>query len=201
MSVQNTRISRRTLALSIPLAGLATALVGCNANNPKPGASSSSSSSAAAGATASAAKGGTLHILTGASSVNWDPAISQSLAITSLGLVQRRLTSWKIGSDGKIVKPDVAKLVGYYVGLTPDPAGINLLELTIKAGSIPRCAMEVWRDVDLGTPISNAPAEPCGCYFEATATGSSTCQACPGGKDSECGATAPHCRFGYCEVN
>ncbi len=107
----------------------------------------------------------------------------------------------RIGSDGKIAKPDVAKLIGYYVGTTPAPTGVNLLELTIKAGSIPRCAMEVWRDVDLGTPVSNAPAEPCGCYFEATATGASTCQACPGGQDSECGASAPHCRFGYCEVN
>ncbi|MGJ6981370.1 ABC transporter substrate-binding protein [Aestuariimicrobium soli] len=107
MTLQTTRISRRSLALGIPLAGLATALVGCNANNPKPG------ETAAATSSASAAKGGTLRILTGATSVNWDPAISQGLAITSLGLVQRRLTAWKIGAEGtSVVVPDLATDTG-----------------------------------------------------------------------------------------
>ena len=108
---QTPRISRRSLALSIPLAGLATALVGCNANNPKPGDTAASSGAPTAGA--SAAKGGTLRILTGASAVNWDPAISQGLAITSLALVHRRLTAWKLGTEGtSVVVPDLATDTG-----------------------------------------------------------------------------------------
>ncbi|RYE88329.1 MAG: hypothetical protein EOO75_13395 [Myxococcales bacterium] len=107
----------------------------------------------------------------------------------------------KVGADGKISDPDTAKLIGYFTHETPDPAGFNSLELVIQAGAIPRCAMEVWREVDLAAPVSNAPAEPCGCFFDATATGTSSCQACPGGQDSECSASSPHCRFGYCEVN
>ncbi|CAI9407310.1 ABC transporter substrate-binding protein [Aestuariimicrobium sp. T2.26MG-19.2B] len=112
MALHHTSLTRRALVLSIPLAGLATALVGCNANNPKPGATSSSAAGSATSA-APASKGGTLRILTSSSAVNWDPAISQSLAITSLGLVQRRLTAWKVGSDGvtKVV-PDLATDTG-----------------------------------------------------------------------------------------
>lgn len=104
----------------------------------------------------------------------------------------------KVDGAGKITKAEVAQVIGYYTGEIPGPAGVNTLELSIKAGAIPRCAMEVWRN-DLETPVSNAPAEPCGCYFDFVATGATTCKAC---QDSAgCDASAPNCRFGYCEVN
>jgi hypothetical protein len=105
----------------------------------------------------------------------------------------------KVDGAGKIAKPDVAKLIGYYTGELAPPSGVNILELSIKSGAIPRCAMEVWRNDDLGTPVSNAPAEPCGCYFDSVATGTSTCKACS--DNAGCDATAPNCRFGFCEVN
>ena len=54
------------------------------------GANSRSSSSASASAKA----GGNLTILTSATDVGWDPAKSQSMPMTSLGLVHRRLTTW-----------------------------------------------------------------------------------------------------------
>ncbi|MET8760110.1 ABC transporter substrate-binding protein [Lentzea sp. NPDC004782] len=54
-------------------------------------------------------KGGTLRILSESRSINFDPAKSQSLAITTLGLVHRRLTGWQnaVGRPAKVV-PDLA---------------------------------------------------------------------------------------------
>ncbi|MDX3660767.1 ABC transporter substrate-binding protein [Streptomyces sp. ID05-26A] len=54
-------------------------------------------------------KGGTLRILSESRTINFDPAKSQSLAITSLGLVHRRLTGWQnaVGQPAKVV-PDLS---------------------------------------------------------------------------------------------
>jgi peptide/nickel transport system substrate-binding protein len=78
------------------LAGVAGATVGasallaaCNAN-PSTGAS----------ATTSSKPGGTLYILSDSSSTHFDPAQSQSLAITTTGLVHRRLTAWNLPVNG-----------------------------------------------------------------------------------------------------
>jgi peptide/nickel transport system substrate-binding protein len=58
-------------------------------------------------------KGGTLTLLSSSSSVNLDPAKSQNLAITTLGLVHRRLTTWDIqpGKTASVV-PDLATDTG-----------------------------------------------------------------------------------------
>ena len=57
--------------------------------------------------------GGTLYILSDASTQNYDPAKSANLAITSLGLVHRRLTSWNVtpGQPATVV-PDLATDTG-----------------------------------------------------------------------------------------
>lgn len=57
--------------------------------------------------------GGTLTILTSATQINLDPAKSQNLAITTLGLIERRLTTWDIrpGQPAKVV-PDLATDTG-----------------------------------------------------------------------------------------
>lgn len=74
---------------------IATGLAGCGgANNFSPQASASAS------ATTTAQEGGTLTILTAASTVNLDPAKSWNLATTTLGLLDRRLTTWKIDPTG-----------------------------------------------------------------------------------------------------
>jgi peptide/nickel transport system substrate-binding protein len=59
------------------------------------------------------AKGGTLTILNNQTTMHWDPAKSQSLAITSLGLVLRRLTAWDVepGKSAQVV-PDLATDTG-----------------------------------------------------------------------------------------
>ncbi|MFJ4296304.1 ABC transporter substrate-binding protein [Curtobacterium sp. NPDC089689] len=58
-------------------------------------------------------KGGTLNILTTATTVHLDPATSQNLNITTLGLVLRRLTAWDVepGQVAKVV-PDLATNTG-----------------------------------------------------------------------------------------
>ncbi|MDM7853824.1 ABC transporter substrate-binding protein [Cellulomonas alba] len=97
----------RTRRLLLAASATATALVlaACNAN---PTTSSTSSAPAAA-----AQQGGELHILTSQTAINWDPATSQNLAITTLGLVERRLTTWdaQAGQPSKVV-PDLATDTG-----------------------------------------------------------------------------------------
>jgi peptide/nickel transport system substrate-binding protein len=69
----------------------------------------------ACGSSGSAAKqgGGTLTVLTPASTVALDPASSQNLATTSLSFLDRRLTTWDVkkGQDAKVV-PDLATDTG-----------------------------------------------------------------------------------------
>lgn len=57
--------------------------------------------------------GGTLYLLSDSSTQQYDPAKSGSLVVTALGLVHRRLTSWKVapGQDTTIV-PDLATDTG-----------------------------------------------------------------------------------------
>ncbi len=98
---------RRPAAAASLVAALALALAlsACNANDPDTGATSA--------AEQTGAFGGTLHILTSSSAVNWDPATSQNLAITTLGLVERRLTTWDVepGKEAAVV-PDLATDTG-----------------------------------------------------------------------------------------
>ena len=73
------------------------------------GANSRSSS----GASASAKAGGNLTILTSATDVGWDPAKSQSMPMTSLGLVHRRLTTWRLAQGEPVeLVPDLATDTG-----------------------------------------------------------------------------------------
>ncbi|WP_407936495.1 ABC transporter substrate-binding protein [Lentzea tibetensis] len=88
-------LHKRLLAVALA----AVAVTACGANDPKPGT----------GQGQQAAAGGTLYILNQGQTQNFDPAKSQSLAITSLGLVHRRLTGW-LNAEGKQteVVPDLA---------------------------------------------------------------------------------------------
>lgn len=65
------------------------------------------------GTTNSSKTGGTLTLLTPASTIGLDPASSQNLATTTLGLIDRRLTTWDVqpGKDAKVV-PDLATDTG-----------------------------------------------------------------------------------------
>lgn len=88
-------ITRRAL-LTLSAAALTSGLAACGGANDF----SSSSSSGSAAATSPVKTGGTLTILTSATTVNLDPAKSWNLATTTLGLLYRRLTTWKIDPTG-----------------------------------------------------------------------------------------------------
>jgi peptide/nickel transport system substrate-binding protein len=80
-----TRQFRALLLTAASAAALAAllALAACNANAGNP--------TDASGSTAATTKGGTLTILTASTDINLDPAKSQNLATTTLGLLLRRL--------------------------------------------------------------------------------------------------------------
>ncbi|SDS86046.1 ABC transporter substrate-binding protein [Microlunatus soli] len=79
----------KRIAIGIAAAATVLAVAACNANPEQP--------SGSGGQTAAATKGGTLTILSSSDELDFDPATSQSLAITSNGLVNRRLTAWQNG--------------------------------------------------------------------------------------------------------
>jgi peptide/nickel transport system substrate-binding protein len=95
---------KRLGAAGVIAVAAALVMAGCNAN-PKNGGGDTS--------TTAVAKGGTLYVLNNVTTVTLDPAKSQSLAITSLGLLFRRLTTWDIepGKTAKVV-PDLATDTG-----------------------------------------------------------------------------------------
>lgn len=76
---------------------LTTSLVACGGANDF----SNKNSAGTSAATTAASKGGTLTILTSATSVALDPAKSWNLPITTLGFLDRRLTTWKIDPTGE----------------------------------------------------------------------------------------------------
>jgi hypothetical protein len=104
----------------------------------------------------------------------------------------------KVDGSGAIANPSVKTLVGLFAGSEPPPSGLNVLQIEIKTGNIPQCAMRVRRDSDLGPLASFAPPSPCGCYFESEATGSTSCDECT--TDAQCNSAAPKCRYGFCEA-
>lgn len=91
---------RKFLRVAAVTAAAALLVTGCTSHSATSGSSGS-------------AKGGTLTILTTAPQIDLDPAKSQNLAITTLGLIERRLTTWKIvkGKTPEVV-PDLATTTG-----------------------------------------------------------------------------------------
>ena len=94
----------------------------------------------------------------------------------------------------------VQRLIGYFSGELASPAGVNppIGQRIIAAGDIPLCAMQVTREGTAGAVSSYAPEEPCGCYFEAIATGNTG--VCPSCQDSDDCSGTEVCRNNYCEA-
>lgn len=97
------RLPRRGLLAAGPVVLGLGVLAACS-----DGGSSSSSSSDAGGQ-----QGGDLTIFSTSEELSFDPATSQNLAITTLGLIARRLTAWKTtaGKPTELI-PDLATDVG-----------------------------------------------------------------------------------------
>ncbi len=99
---------------------------------------------------------------------------------------------------GVITSPAARTFLGYLNGDIELPPDFDLLKLQIEAGAVPKCAMKVWREGDLGKLSKYTPLKSCAGYFESL-TGGTTATACPNGP-SDCSASAPACNYGYCEV-
>jgi hypothetical protein len=102
-----------------------------------------------------------------------------------------------VDADGEIIHEPTRLAVGYMTDTETIPAEFPALDLVIDNGSVPRCAMQVWRDQDIGPLYSLAPDEPCGCYYELRATGESSCEACV--ETTDCNEAGAMCRNGFCE--
>lgn len=102
------------------------------------------------------------------------------------------------GTAGSFSDPDVQVLGEYFAGIS-QPAGASetITEASTKKKLVPVCAMHVARDTDLGPMYAAEPDEPCGCYFDYTNTGATTCQTCD---DSTPCSGADVCRLGFCEA-
>ena len=97
---------------------------------------------------------------------------------------------------GLIADASAKRVVDLIVNLK-DEADVSGIDPIISSGLVPECAMKVQRAFDGGELSTFAPAEPCGCYFEAKVPqGSTKCVTCT--NDSTCGTGA--CRRGYCEA-
>lgn len=106
----------------------------------------------------------------------------------------------KIDPQKKIVSPAVAELIGLFTGETTLP-NVDMLAIETKSGNVPQCAMNVWRDGDLGEIRKQAPAAPCGCAFEKLATGTAPSSCTPCETNAQCADSGtPTCRFGFCEA-
>ncbi|MFV8755902.1 hypothetical protein ACNOYE_35575 [Nannocystaceae bacterium ST9] len=103
-----------------------------------------------------------------------------------------------VDGQGEIIDPDTRQFIGWFTGDEPLPAELDLNAEIIANGNIPQCAMQVWRDDEIGPLASYAPPEPCGCYFDFQATGESSCDACVGSED--CSEADAVCRNGFCEA-
>lgn len=103
-----------------------------------------------------------------------------------------------VDGQGQIIDEETRRFVGYFTGEEPLPPELPLLDEIIDNGNIPECAMQVWRDSEIGPLYSYAPPDPCGCYYEFRATGDSSCEACV--DSSDCATAGQSCRNGFCEA-
>ena len=90
--------------------------------------------------------------------------------------------------------PSVKKVLGLLEGK-------DAVAAVAKIRAVPSCAMQVSRTADGGDFKLYTPVAPCGCFFEATASGTAptSCKTCTEGDGSTCGANG-QCVFGYCEA-
>jgi ABC-type phosphate transport system substrate-binding protein len=77
-----------------------------------------------------------------------------------------------------------------------------ILAAAAKGHVVPQCAMRVKRAQEVGGEQSFVPDEPCGCYWEAQATGATpaACHTCTTDNDCSGQSGTPKCRYGFCEV-
>jgi hypothetical protein len=109
----------------------------------------------------------------------------------------------RVDGSGAPRNTDAQKFIDSLSGVTP-VGGFDLLQLYVQSFVVPICAMHVTRTSDGGNYIPYTPPATCNCYFDAQATGQTSCTTCLA--SSDCPVTAPVCRMfgnpptGYCEL-
>lgn len=101
-------------------------------------------------------------------------------------------------TSGSYADPNVQVFLEYLSGVS-QPAGTTqtITDTAILNRNVPVCAMQVTRDGDLGPIYKYNPPDPCGCYYDFTVTGATTCSACDDA--TPCSGTDV-CRHGFCEA-
>lgn len=102
-----------------------------------------------------------------------------------------------VDDDGVITHEATRIAIGALTG-SQVPMDLPALDLTIDNGSVPLCAMNVWRDEEVGPLSSYQPDAPCGCYYDFRTSGASSCTTCA--TDDDCPTASPVCRNDYCEA-
>lgn len=103
----------------------------------------------------------------------------------------------RLGSDGN-PSATATKAIGWINGTLANP-GFDYVAVEAKAGVIPQCAMRVQRGSDGGYLSPYTPADPCGCFFEASATGVATPPGCTACTDDAGCSGGKTCHHNFCE--
>lgn len=72
----------------------------------------------------------------------------------------------------------------------------DAIEDVVSSGLVPICAMKVQRSTEGGDLSSYDDPQPCGCYFDKSVSGATSCTACSTANPCATGM----CRHGYCEA-
>lgn len=106
----------------------------------------------------------------------------------------------QVDANKKIVRPNAQKFNDWMLGATKGPwddATHTIDDLVLGGRGIPACAMNVSITKEGDDLKWSPPANPCGCWFDATVPGgSTTCTKCV--DNTPCGAGT--CRHGFCEA-
>lgn len=93
---------------------------------------------------------------------------------------------------------NAAKVINTWIGATPPPQGLDLIQIAAINNLVPNCAMLVKRRTEMGPLEPSQGDNLCGCYFEKVAGATPKCTVCA--KPQDCPAAAPKCNYGYCEA-
>ncbi len=58
--------------------------------------------------------------------------------------------------------------IGWFTGDEAQPSGIDVFSSSVNSSTVPKCAMDVWRDGDLSEPYSYPPPASCSCKFRTS---------------------------------
>jgi hypothetical protein len=100
-----------------------------------------------------------------------------------------------VDATGTPTNPNTQRLVNF---ILPTTQTVETLTTVITTGNIPQCAMNAWRDSDLGPIKAFQPDSPCVGIYEKVATAATSHAVCT--TSVQCGGLTPKCRYGFCEV-